>query len=177
MSNGRNGSDQLLELQRRGLELAAREADERRNEINAVLSSRRLLLAAHEDPNVRDARVAILEELTRTSYPNAMVLAAARHLAGSGRRPLSRLNRLGHRPPRIGRVSKFWRLLASAAWVTALVFLITGIGESAVGAHFTSGVLMVWAVFLAVTGLAGAGWVQGWRRTYVRRSLQHGPLT
>jgi hypothetical protein len=63
-----------------------------------------------------------------------------------------------------------WYPLAGAAWVTALALLVSGVGESALGAHFTSGVLLVWSAFVAVSSFTAARWVKGRRRRARTRS-------
>lgn len=171
MSDSRYGSDELIELQQRGLELAMQEAKDRGAEIDAILFSRRVLQTAREDPSIRETRLAILEELTHASYPSATVLAATRHLASEAARrhfPRSR------RTAPIGRNPVPWHFLVGAAWVAALALLITGSGESALGAHFTSGVLLVWAVFVLMSGLIIATWAKRWWRAR-SRSTSGGP--
>jgi hypothetical protein len=118
---------------------------------------------AQSDPGVREARLEILETLTRTSFPSATVLAAARHL--STKATSTRLRRTT--PVRSNRrLSRRWLLVAATGWTGAFALLASGVGESAVGAHFTTGKLFVWAIFAA----ASLGGVRGvsWFRRHVR---------
>jgi hypothetical protein len=155
MPDGGDESDQLLELQRRGLELATQEAEERRTEINVILSSRRVLLTAEQDPSVRDARLAILEELAHASYPSATVLAAARYLATVPlRRRIPRPRRLRQRP----RVRGLRRVLggtaALALFVVAVAALLAARTFNSVTGGNTLTVLLTCLPFVA--GVVGA---------------------
>lgn len=162
-------SAELLELQRRGLELAMQEAEARRAEIEAILSSRPVIQAAEAQPIVRETRLAILEELTHAAYPSATVLAAARHLAVEAR--LGSGPRSG-RIPLMRRAHRQWRLFGAAIWGAVFALLVSGTGESAVGAHFTSTKLLVWGVFVVASGgiaVVSARWPR-WRA----RAAYHG---
>jgi|GEM_PF-5678862 len=75
------------ELERRGIELATREAEERTEEIRRLLSSRRVVRMAREDERVADARLALLEQLSFGGYPRPSLLVAARELHAACRAP------------------------------------------------------------------------------------------
>lgn len=87
------GSQELLQLQQRGMDLAIREAEARRDEVTSLLASRRVVRAARDDAKVRESRLRLLEAVTYSDYPTAAMLAAARQLVACCtpwyRRPLA----------------------------------------------------------------------------------------
>jgi hypothetical protein len=152
MPSEARSADELLELQRRGFELAVKEAEERQEEVHAILYSRRVLQVVEADDGLRDTRLALLEELTRASYPSAMVVAAARHLASEAGATAKATRRL--HPAR--RLRRRWRSAVIATWGAAFGLLASGVGMSALGAHFGTSRLLVWSLFALVTGAVTA---------------------
>ena len=123
MPSDERSTDELLELQRRGFELAVKEAEERQAEVRAILYSRRVLQVVEADDGLRDTRLALLEELTRASYPSAVVVAAARHLASEAGLATAKATRRLH-PAR--RLSQRWRIAVTAAWACLLYTSLQG---------------------------------------------------
>jgi hypothetical protein len=171
MPSDARSTDELLELQRRGFELAVKEAEERQAEVPAILYSSRVLQVVEADAGLRDTRLALLEELTRASYPSAVVVAAARHLASEAGLATAKATRRLH-PAR--RLSRRWRIAVTAAWAAAFGLLASGVGMSALGAHFGTGRLLVWSLFALVTAAGGAAqsrWSRRHRDGGTRREI------